>query len=79
MKRKPPPGNARRVQNMGRNLRYTLTNKTGRVVQCESLSVNRVETPAFQAGRFNSDGSVQVGPGGPLDDERKSRSAARTG
>lgn len=44
-----------------------------------SLSVNRVETPAFQAGRFNSNESIQVGQGGPPDDERKSRSAARTG
>ena len=44
-----------------------------------SLSVNRVETPAFQAGRFNSSENVQVGQGGPRDDTRKLRSAARTG
>jgi hypothetical protein len=42
MKRKPPPGNARRVQNMGRNLRYTLTNKVGRVVQCESFQERKL-------------------------------------
>jgi hypothetical protein len=42
MKRKPPPGNARRVQNMGRNLRYTLTNKAGRVVQCESFQERKL-------------------------------------
>jgi hypothetical protein len=34
--RKPPSGNVRRVQTTGRNLRYTLTNKAGRIVQCES-------------------------------------------
>jgi hypothetical protein len=33
---KPPSGNVRRVQTNGRNLRYTLTNKVGRIVQCES-------------------------------------------
>lgn len=36
LNRKPPSGNVRRVQTNGRNLRYTLTNKAGRIVQCES-------------------------------------------
>lgn len=36
LKRKPPPGNVRRVASISNNLRYTLTNKTGRIVQCES-------------------------------------------
>lgn len=36
LNRKPPLGNVRQVQTTGRNLRYTLTNKTGRIVQCES-------------------------------------------
>ncbi len=36
MKRKPPAGNVRRVQPIGGNLRYTITTKTGRTVQCES-------------------------------------------
>jgi hypothetical protein len=35
-KRKPPSDNVRRVQTNGRNLRYTITNKAGRLVQCES-------------------------------------------
>ena len=34
--RKPPLDNVRRVQTNGSNLRYTLTNKAGRLVQCES-------------------------------------------
>src|SRR5260370_39988761 len=36
MKRKPPAGNVRRVQSIDGNLRYTITSKTGRIVQCES-------------------------------------------
>lgn len=36
LKRKPPPGNVRRVRSNGQNLRYTLTNKAGEIIQCES-------------------------------------------
>jgi hypothetical protein len=36
LKRKPPPGNVRRVQAISNNLRYTITNKCGRIIQCES-------------------------------------------
>lgn len=36
LKRKPPPGNVRRVRSNGQNLRYTITNKVGQIVQCES-------------------------------------------
>lgn len=36
LKRKPPDGNVRRVQSNGQNLRYTITNKAGQIVQCES-------------------------------------------
>jgi hypothetical protein len=36
LKRKPPPGNVRRVRSNGQNLRYTLTNKVGEIIQCES-------------------------------------------
>ncbi|NJN55822.1 MAG: hypothetical protein HC804_14405 [Anaerolineae bacterium] len=35
-KRKPPPGNARRVRHIGKNLHGITTNKRGRVVQFES-------------------------------------------
>lgn len=36
LKRKPPPGNVRRVHSNGRSLRGTFTNKSGRIVQFES-------------------------------------------
>ena len=36
MKRKPPEGNVRRVQAIDRNVRYTITNKSGQTQQCES-------------------------------------------
>ena len=36
LKRRPPKGNVRRVQYVDGNLRYTLTNKRGRIVQAES-------------------------------------------
>lgn len=35
-KRKPPPGNVRRVVSTGDNIRETITNKAGRLVQIES-------------------------------------------
>jgi hypothetical protein len=40
--RKPPPGNVRRVQGKNTNLRYTLTNKTGRLIQCESYQERKL-------------------------------------
>jgi hypothetical protein len=40
--RKPPAGNVRRVQSNGRNLRYTLTNKAGNLVQCESYQERKL-------------------------------------
>jgi hypothetical protein len=36
LRRRPPDGNVRRVQTNGHNLRYTITNKAGHLVQCES-------------------------------------------
>jgi hypothetical protein len=36
LKRKPPPGNVRRVHSNGLSIRGTLTNKAGRIVQFES-------------------------------------------
>lgn len=36
MKRRPPPDNMRLVQPIDGNVRYSITNKTGRIVQCES-------------------------------------------
>lgn len=38
MKRKPPTGNARRVRAIAGNLRYTVTSKSNRLVQCESFN-----------------------------------------
>ncbi len=38
LKRKPPAGNVRRVAAIGSNLRGTLTNKAGRIVQFESFA-----------------------------------------
>lgn len=38
LKRKPPTGNVRRVAAIGSNLRGTLTNKAGRIVQFESFA-----------------------------------------
>jgi hypothetical protein len=38
LKRKPPAGNVRRVASIGSNLRGTLTNKAGRIVQFESFA-----------------------------------------
>lgn len=42
LKRKPPPGNVRRVQGKNTNLRYTLTNKAGRLIQCESYQERKL-------------------------------------
>ena len=38
LKRRPPPGNIRRVAAIDGNLRGVMTNKTGRVVQFESFA-----------------------------------------
>jgi len=38
LKRKPPENNVRRVAAIGNNSRYTITNKNGETVQCESHS-----------------------------------------
>lgn len=38
VKRKPPDGNVRRVVSTGQNMRGTITNKVGRVVQFESFA-----------------------------------------
>lgn len=38
VKRKPPAGNVRRVVSTGQNMRGTITNKVGRVVQFESFA-----------------------------------------
>lgn len=44
LKRKPPPGNVRRVASIGGNLRYTITSKADQTIQCESF-LERVLTP----------------------------------
>ena len=53
LRRKPPPGNVRRVVCLGQNLRGVTTNKRGRLVQFESelehtllLLFERDPTPA---------------------------------
>lgn len=42
LKRKPPEGNVRRVAAIGDNSRYTITNKNGETVQCESHSERKL-------------------------------------
>src|SRR5256885_15616868 len=42
LKRKPPPGNVRRVAPIGKNLRYTITSKAHETVQCESFQERKV-------------------------------------
>jgi|SRR5579859_6041250 len=42
LKRKPPPGNVRRIAAIGGNLRYTTTNKANETVQCESFQERKL-------------------------------------
>lgn len=42
LKRKPPPGNIRRVAPIGKNLRYTITSKANETVQCESFQERKL-------------------------------------
>lgn len=42
LKRKPPSGNIRRVAPIGKNLRYTITNKANETVQCESFQERKL-------------------------------------
>src|SRR2546429_9552424 len=42
LKRKPPPGNVRRVAPIGKNLRYTITSKADETVQCESFQERKL-------------------------------------
>jgi hypothetical protein len=42
LKRKPPANNVRRVTAIGNNSRYTITNKNGETVQCESHSERKL-------------------------------------
>jgi hypothetical protein len=42
MKRKPPKGNSRRVQYIDGNIRFTITNKAGDSVQCESFQERKL-------------------------------------
>ncbi|MFL5654634.1 MAG: hypothetical protein ACJ8CB_10715, partial [Ktedonobacteraceae bacterium] len=42
LKRKPPPGNVRRVATIGKNLRYTITSKAHETVQCESFQERKL-------------------------------------
>jgi hypothetical protein len=42
LKRKPPPGNVRRVAPIGKNLRYTITSKAHETVQCESFQERKL-------------------------------------
>lgn len=42
LKRKPPPGNVRRVAAIGGNLRYTITSKANETIQCESFQERKL-------------------------------------
>jgi len=42
LKRKPPPGNVRRVAPIGNNLRYTVTSKANATIQCESFQERKL-------------------------------------
>src|SRR5579859_1165784 len=53
-KRKPPPGNIRRVASIDNNLRYTVTSKGDATVQCESFQERKL------ALVFDRDPTVQV-------------------
>src|SRR5229473_4235483 len=41
-KRKPPPGNVRRISSIGGNLRYVIANKANETVQCESFQERKL-------------------------------------
>ncbi len=41
-KRKPPPGNVRRISSIGGNLRYAIANKANETVQCESFQERKL-------------------------------------
>lgn len=53
LKRKPPAGNIRRVTPIGTNLRYAITSKEGKAVQCESFQERKL------ALLFDRDPTVQ--------------------
>ena len=42
LKRKPPPGNVRRIASIGVNLRYTIASKANETVQCESFQERKL-------------------------------------
>ena len=42
LKRKPPPGNVRRVASIGGNLRYTVVSSANETVQCESFQERKL-------------------------------------
>lgn len=60
LKRKPPAKNVRRVSAIDNNSRYTVTNKNGETVQCESHSERK------QALRFDRDPQVKSYRSQPL-------------
>jgi hypothetical protein len=72
LRRKPPGGNVRRVAAIGNNLRGTITNKTGRIVQFESFAErslllrlerdHSVEDYASQPERFSGEGGNHYTP-----------------
>lgn len=53
LKRKPPPGNVRRVAPISNNLRYSIANKTDETVQCESFQERKLTL------LFDRDSTVQ--------------------
>lgn len=60
LKRKPPPGNIRRIASIGGNLRYTIANKANETVQCESFQERKLtllfdRDPTIQAYRSQAE------------------------
>jgi hypothetical protein len=53
LKRKPPPGNVRRVASIDNNLRYAITSKADETVQCESFQERKLTL------LFDRDSTVQ--------------------
>jgi hypothetical protein len=60
LKRKPPPGNVRRIASIGGNLRYAIANKANETVQCESFQERKLtllfdRDPTVQAYRSQAE------------------------
>src|SRR5437016_4963278 len=60
LKRKPPPGNVRRIASIGGNLRYAIANKANETIQCESFQERKLtllfdRDPTVQAYRSQAE------------------------